>query len=169
MARHFFAAWPDPAAAEALAALARQAVETCGGRPVPVGKLHLTLAFLGEVEPARIPALASCVPVRAAAFRFDLDRLGCFRRAGVAWAGSSAPARELLRMQEKLTGRLAGAGFAVEDREYTPHVTLARRIERALPAAAVPPIAWNVNALTLVRSEPGTGRYTIVERWPLGA
>jgi 2'-5' RNA ligase len=48
-------------------------------------------------------------------------------------------------------------------------VTLARRIERPIPPAAIAPVAWNADELTLVRSESGTGRYTVLERWPLGA
>ena len=169
MARLFFAVWPDAAAAESLAALARDVVTACGGRPMPVEKLHLTLAFLGEVEAGRMAALADCARLRARPFRLVFDRVGSFRRARVAWAGTAAAARELLEMQRQLADRLAATGFALEEREYTPHVTLARRIDRPLPPAAIPAIAWSVRELTLVHSESGTGRYTIVERWPLGA
>jgi RNA 2',3'-cyclic 3'-phosphodiesterase len=169
MARLFFAVWPDAAAAAALSALAGQLVEACGGRPVPAAKLHLTLAFLGEVDAERTADLLRCVRFRGRRFRLELDRVGGFRRARVAWAGPSTPPPELGALQEKLAARLAAGGFALEEREFNPHLTLARRIERALPGASVAPIAWEADEFTLVRSEIGTGRYHVVERWPLGA
>jgi len=168
MARLFFAVWPDASAAASLATLSGEVVQVCGGRPVPSGKMHLTLAFLGEVEAGRMAAAADCARLPARRFRLDFDRIGSFRRARVAWAGSSSPARELLELQKQLAERLSACGFELEDREYTPHVTLARRIQKALPAAAIAAIAWRADALTLVRSEAGTGRYTVVERWELG-
>ena len=167
MARLFFAVWPDASAAAALARLAREVADAAGGRAVPAEKLHLTLAFLGEVEESRRHSLSDCARPLAGRFRLDLNRVGSFRRARVGWAGASAPPRELIQAQEMLAGRLAAAGFALEERQYTPHVTLARRIERPIPPAGMAPIAWNASELTLVRSESGTGRYTVLERWPL--
>ena len=169
MARLFFAVWPDASAAAALARLAKEVAQVAGGRAVPAEKLHLTLAFLGEVDESRRDALSRCARPQAGRLHLDLDRVGSFRRAQVAWAGASAPPRELIQAQEMLAGRLAAAGFAVEERQYTPHVTLARRIERPVPPEAIAPVAWNADELTLVRSETGTGRYTVLERWPLGA
>jgi len=168
MARLFFAVWPDAAAAAALSALGRQLVDACGGRPVAAAKLHLTLAFLGEVEAERTADLAGCAGFRARRFRLELDRVGGFRRARVAWAGPSIPPPELVALQEKLAARLGASGFALEEREFNPHLTLVRRIERSLAGASIAPIAWDADALTLVRSETGTGRYVVVERWPLG-
>ena len=169
MARLFFAVWPDAAAAQALAALSRQVAELSGGRPPPPEKLHLTLAFVGQVEAGRLDALAGCARLRAGRLRLDFDRVGSFRRARVAWAGCSLPAPELLDLQQQLAGRLLAGGFPLEEREFTPHVTLARRIERPVPPARIEPVTWNADAFTLVRSETGTGRYTVLERWPLGA
>jgi 2'-5' RNA ligase len=169
MARLFFAVWPDAAAAAALAVLARQLAGVCGGRPVPAEKLHITLAFLGEVDADRTADLLGCAAARARPFRVELDRVGAFRRAGVAWAGPSMPAPELVALQEALAACLGAKGFALEEREFNPHLTLVRRIERKTPVASISPIAWNADAFTLVRSETGIGRYTVVERWPLGA
>ena len=169
MGRLFFAVWPDAEAAAALVAHARELAEACGGRPVTAAMLHLTLAFLGEVDADRMTDLVGCAGFRARQFRLELDRVGAFRRARVAWAGPSTPPPGLFALQEKLAARLGAGGFALEEREFNPHLTLVRRIERNLPVASIAPVAWNADALTLVRSETGTGRYTIVERWPLGA
>jgi 2'-5' RNA ligase len=47
-------------------------------------------------------------------------------------------------------------------------VTLSRRALRAVPRARIDPIAWTVDAFTLVRSETGSGRYEVVERFAPG-
>lgn len=169
MARLFFALWPGAETGAALAELAQRLARDCGGRPVPVGKIHLTLAFLGEVDSERMPAALEAASVRARGFEGAFDQIGSFRRAGVAWAGMADPPRELLALERKLASRLREAGFALEEREFTPHVTLARRTGRAIRRAAIAPIPWTADAFTFVRAETGTGRYSIVESWPLRA
>ena len=169
MARLFFALWPGAETAAALAELSLSLAQAAGGRPVPAGKIHLTLAFLGEVAPERMPAALEAATIRARGFQGVLDQVGSFRRAGVAWAGMAKPPPELLGFERKLAARLHELGFALEEREFTPHVTLARRTRRAIPRAAITPISWSAEAFTLVRAEHGTGRYSIVESWPLRA
>jgi RNA 2',3'-cyclic 3'-phosphodiesterase len=166
--RLFFALWPDEAAARALAALAASLAGQAGGKPVPLEKIHMTLAFLGPVaEDRRAHALEAAARLRPRAFELILDRVGAFRRAGVAWAGTSSPPERLLGLQSKLEARLRERGFGLEDRPYTPHVTLARRIERAVPRAATARIVWTAREFTLVRSETASGRYVVERRWDL--
>ena len=168
MARLFFALWPDEAAARALAALASSLAGEARGKPVPVEKIHATLVFLGEVrDERRAEALEAASRIRPRAFELVLDRVGAFRRAGVAWAGTSAPPERLLELQSKLEARLRDRGFGLEERAYTPHITLARRIERAVRQAPIAPIAWAAREFTLVRSETGSGRYVVERRWDL--
>jgi len=167
--RLFFAVWPDEAAARALEALALALANMTGGKPVPREKIHLTLAFLGEVAGDRVEdASAAGAQVRGAPFRLRLDQVGSFRRAGVAWAGCrNAPAR-LASLQSDLAASLGAHGFTLEERAFAPHITLARRIRKSVPNALTEAIAWRVRDVTLVRSETGTGRYAVMQRWPLG-
>jgi 2'-5' RNA ligase len=168
MSRLFFALWPDEAARQALGALSRDVALAAGGKPVPEEKIHLTLAFLGEVAAGREPeAKRAAQDMRCEAFTLGLDRVGSFRRARVAWAGTSMAPRPLLDLQAALAARLAEQGFELEEREFAPHLTLARKIARPVPAASIPAIAMQARALALVRSEAGTGRYTTLESWPL--
>ena len=164
--RLFFALWPDEDARDALAALARDVALVADGKPTPPGKIHLTLAFLGEVAHRRSEAVAAAREVRGAPFALKLDRVGSFRRAKVAWAGASAAPRALIDLQEALAERLAARGFVLEERDFAPHLTLARRIAKALPFASIPAIAMRASALALVASETRTGRYTTLETWP---
>jgi len=168
--RLFFALWPDDEAARALEVLALALADVAGGKAVPREKIHMTLAFLGEVGEERLAdALSAGAHAHAARFQLSLDEVGSFRRAGVGWAGCSRPPPELGALQGRLADRLAARGFMLEERAFAPHVTLARRIAKAVPPARTDPIAWRADAMTLVRSETGTGRYVVMESWPLAA
>jgi len=169
MARLFFAVWPDAGSAARLAALALDVALVSGGKPLPAAKIHLTLAFLGEIGPEEAAAaVAAARAVRFAPFGLSLDCVGSFRAARVAWAGSLAPQPALEALQADLAGRLRSAAFALEDRPFAAHATLARRAMRAVPRARIEPVAWTVDAFTLVRSETGTGRYEVVEAFAPG-
>ena len=166
MARLFFALRPAQDAAATLAALGQATCATVGGRGVPRDNIHLTLAFLGELD-AAAEALACAVAdrVHGSPFPLALDELGGFRRARVAWAGSSSPDPALVALQGELESGLRAAGFALEERPFTPHVTLARKVERMPARMALPVIAWRVTEFVLMRSS--AGRYETVATWAL--
>ena len=50
--RVFFALWPDDATRAAISRATREAVRTSGGRPIAKERLHVTIAFLGELTAA---------------------------------------------------------------------------------------------------------------------
>jgi len=92
--------------------------------------LHVTLKFLGEVAPDRLPriveALRTAPTSGSVALKFH--GLGFFpneRRPRVLWAGMEGP-QNLIGLAVAVEGALASAGFAREEREFTPHLTLAR-------------------------------------------
>lgn len=167
MARLFFAVWPDAAAAAALARLARDVARLAEGRATAGEKIHLTLAFLGEVPAERSQAAVQAARgVAFAPFSMAFDRVGSFRVAQVAWAGSREVPEALAALQSALAARLSAAGFALEARPFAPHATLARCTRVPLPPASIEAIAWRVDAFTLVRSESGSGRYSVMEEFP---
>ena len=164
--RLFLAIWPDGAAAAALAGLAQGLAEQAGGRAVPAHKIHLTLAFLGELADGRLAEVATAAAgMRWRPFDLMFDTLGWFRGARVGWIGCSEVAPELARLQSALAESLRDRGFALDERPYTPHITLVRKIGRPVPRAGTAPIRWRAGELALVRSESGTGRYTTIEAW----
>ncbi len=169
MARLFFALWPDEDAAQSLAALSQSLATQLEGRPVPRERIHLTLAFLGELAAARVEqAMRAAESTRPRAFEVVLDQVGSFRAAGVAWAGCKHVPPGLKALETRLAKALRSRDFALEERPFAAHVTVARKISRALERASMPPVVWHARQYTLVRSEPGTGRYTVLETWPLG-
>jgi 2'-5' RNA ligase len=170
MARLFFALWPQSAARDALARLAVDVAEHCGGRAVPAAKIHLTLAFLGEVAPGREAAAARAgAGLDADAIHATFDRLGAFPRAGVAWAGCSRVPPELGTLAAGLASGLRAEGFELEDRAFAAHVTLARRIRRKPGGEPIAPIEWRSHEVALVESDRRTGRYVTRGCWALRA
>jgi 2'-5' RNA ligase len=169
MARLFLAIWPDAQAHAALARLAQDVALVAEGRPMTRDKIHLTLAFLGEVGDERRGAVEAVAgAVRAPRFTLVLDRVGSFRRSKVAWAGSSRDPAPLVELQRSLEQGLRDVGFALETRPFQAHVTLARKTAKPLPAAAIEPIPWQCEAVALVVSNLGSGTYSTLESWPLG-
>jgi RNA 2',3'-cyclic 3'-phosphodiesterase len=171
--RVFFALWPDMASRERIAAVARDVVQRAGGRAPRAENHHLTLAFVGEVEVVRIPALKSIgeLAVRSVQpFALSLDCIGEFHHTGIAWLGCAAVPVELQRLVRALREALAAEGFLVEQRHFRPHLTLARRCG-TLADAAIAPIAWQVERITLTASSlrPAGPRYRELAAWPLFA
>ena len=170
--RVFFALWPDPAAREAIAALARDVARAAGGRPPRPENHHLTLAFVGAVAPARIAALEQAgakAALAAAPFELALDSLGAFHHAGIAWLGTRVVPDALQCLSDALRDGLADEGFRIERRPFRAHVTLARRCV-AVKAATISPITFRVERMSLNSSQPQRegSLYRELAAWPLG-
>jgi len=170
--RLFFALWPDAAARAAIAAFAHEVAQRAGGRDPREENLHVTLAFVGDVSPDRIAALAAIGTDGALAappFMLSLDVLGGFRDARIAWLGAEPVPTPLVALVTRLGTGLAAEGFRVDRRPFAAHVTLARSCRSVPRRASVAPITWHVDRLTLVASELGSGgaRYRVQAEWPL--
>jgi 2'-5' RNA ligase len=94
--------------------------------------IHLTLAFLGDVGADRIASLAAAldgVGREFAPFGYTVAGLGCFgsRRAPrVLWAGVSHGAEDLVRLQAQTAVALRALDVRLEDRPFSPHLTIGR-------------------------------------------
>jgi RNA 2',3'-cyclic 3'-phosphodiesterase len=166
--RLFFALWPGERVRASLAHVAGALASLADGKPVSGAKIHLTLAFLGEIESERLVAVRDAArQARASRFELVLDEAGSFRKAGVAWAGPSHVPAALADLQSSLDLALRARGFALEDRPFAAHVTLTRKISTVVPRAPMPAIRWRPRDFALVRSQTGTGRYAVMETWPL--
>jgi len=165
--RVFFALWPDAATRSAISRATRDAVQASGGRPIAKDRLHLTVAFLGELTAAGLDLARQVPPIAVGGFELVLDALGIWPESKILWLAPQAPPDALGELEANLWDALAERGFRSEERTYRPHVTLARR---ARPVdAGVAPVRWVVQDLALVESFPD-GRnvhYEVLERWPL--
>lgn len=94
-------------------------------------QLHLTLAFVGEVDDAVGATVAAAMtpPIDMPAYPLALGGLGVFPPHGaprVLWIGSSRGARETIDLQRLVAERLATAGVELERRPFHAHLTLGR-------------------------------------------
>ena len=158
--RLFFALWPSPDTAEALARWA----EAFEGRAIPAEKIHLTLAFLGGVEAGK--AIAAARRVRAASFELPIDGAKYVRGNEMVWVGPKEMPEGLRALVERLHFVLYKAEFILERRPFAAHVTLLRKAPRPKVMAPLPRLEWPVREFALVNSVGGA--YRDVERFPLG-
>ncbi|HAA24535.1 MAG TPA: RNA 2',3'-cyclic phosphodiesterase [Ruminiclostridium sp.] len=92
--------------------------------------LHLTLRFIGEVNPSYIPVFTNILNVAASncsPFQLTLTGPGAFARGNksIIWWGVEHSAA-LHQLYEKIEEQIRRNGFPAENRPYTPHITLAR-------------------------------------------
>ncbi|MCE8029836.1 RNA 2',3'-cyclic phosphodiesterase [Halomonas daqingensis] len=152
--RLFLALNPPPELRERLGALADIAHARCGGRRMPDPSLHLTLAFLGEVQEAKAAELVEWVQGLAIEpGEWRLDGWGCFRRPGIVWVGGRQTDHGLARLQGRLWDALEARGFGISPGGFTPHVTLLRRAAsldlNGLPAVD---LTWSYERVELLHS-----------------
>ncbi len=179
------AVWPDEATLDAIAPAARWVGEQSGYRAVRREHLHVTVAFIGEVEPARVDAISEALGRLSemwAAFRAppgSLTALPNARRPRILAVGFDETG-DLARLSDKVVKSLAqvvetvGLRKALE-RSARPHLTLARWKGRWTPGrldlSGAPGVrgALPVRRLSLVQSilEGGGPVYRAVEAFPL--
>jgi 2'-5' RNA ligase len=114
--RIFFALWPPAETAAALARWAREAQRATGGKTIDAAKIHLTLAFLGEADPAR--ATQAARRVRARAHSLPLEEARYWRESHIVWAGPRETPAALTALVESLGLQLYREEFILERRPF---------------------------------------------------
>ncbi len=107
--------------------------ERIGGvRWVRPASIHLTLKFLGEVDPDRIGGIVSKVEESTrdiAPFTIGIRGCGGFpntKNPRIIWIGVDDPSGLLKKVQARVEEGMEGLGFMKEGRDYAPHLTLGR-------------------------------------------
>lgn len=135
----------------------------------PLDNLHITTQFIGEWPESRIDEVHAALRqiTRRKPFDIELHRLGWFpneRSPRVLWVGVEGGA-ELAALAKDTENALSGVGILREDRDFSPHLTLARikhpvplshlrtRVNDMQPAEIG---KFPVGHFTLFRSRPGT-------------
>ncbi|MGC2520161.1 MAG: RNA 2',3'-cyclic phosphodiesterase [Burkholderiales bacterium] len=166
--RLFFALWPEERVRAQLARWARELHAACGGRQGRPENVHITLAFLGNVDDARVAEVERAADaVAPRAFSLILDQPGYWKRNRIAWAGASVVPPELEALVADLRAALANARVAFDPKAFVSHVTLLRDASEPRAMPALPPIEWKPDSFALVRSEalPRGSRYEVLKSW----
>lgn|SRR5690242_7717891 len=144
----------------------------------PVDNLHVTTKFIGEWPEQRLPELKRALAevARPGLIQIAVRGLGFFpnpKNPRVFWAGieSGAGLAQLARDTEQ---RLEPMGVKVEDREFHPHLTLARRrtpvpldaLRKALEAVTSTDFG-SFTAASFFLYLSASGRYTKLQEFPL--
>jgi 2'-5' RNA ligase len=170
--RLFFALWPDDATRDALSQATRRLARHCGGKPVPAGNLHITLAFLGHLPEERFEDVRRAgVGLVAERLTLRLDRFGYFAAPQVLWFGAAEVPVGLTALADALRRRLAAGELPSDPRPFHAHLTIARKV-RAPPELPRPrPVEWLLTGFALVESQtlPEGARYRVVAEYPGGA
>jgi 2'-5' RNA ligase len=104
---------------------------------VRTDSIHLTLKFLGDIEESQVGDILQALEHAGgdhAPFSVDVKGFGVFpdlRGPRVLWMGFSGDTDRLIRLAGSIDAALTPLGFPVEQKPYTPHLTLARVKEQS--------------------------------------
>ncbi len=153
------------------------------------GGIHLTLAFLGELDDEQLAQAITATEVAASQaqpFSYRLTRPGFFgslRSPRVIWMGIEEPTGKLNQLHRALNSNLEQRGFEIDKRPFSPHLTLARvktplvptgqqTLQRLLadPHLSKPSPPYTVSALAVMKSELSRSgaQYSALKEVPFG-
>lgn len=105
--------------------------------------IHLTLKFLGEADEARLDEFYQAIEMVCQGrknIELEFNKVGCFGRPPkVLWLGLEKPLPELENIAKDLEDAFEVLGFEKEQRDFSPHLTLAR-IKEGKPDRELPKI-----------------------------
>lgn len=142
-------------------------------------KLHVTLAFLGNIQPEGFDGVAAALEgssAQSAPFTLILDRLGGFpheRKPRVVYVGARDQGGAFRSLSAAVRAAFSALGFTFDD-DAVAHVTIARVKDshRPLPLVEFAPIELAVEQVSLFESifdrTRNTSRYEIAATADLG-
>jgi 2'-5' RNA ligase len=187
--RLFVAVFPPAQVQRRVHETARPLAESLSPKAVAwtrLEQIHLTLNFLGNVERAKVEALAPALDSacqRSGSHILQARELGCFpnaKRPQVLWAGLTGAIPALADLKRALDGDLNKIGFAPETRPFHPHLTIGRvkwlkpndrqHIAEFLEERREKEFgSWTVTRVDLMRSilSSAGAEYTTLQSFPL--
>lgn len=96
------------------------------------GSIHLTLKFLGHTPPDvtdKINTILEKVVSNHSNIKLQISSTGCFpqvERPRVLWLGVDGELDPLKKLVSNIDNELEKLGFPIEEKDFTPHITLAR-------------------------------------------
>ncbi len=129
--RVFLALLPDDKSKAKLHALARKMKShSTGGNFTTADNFHVTLVFIGDVSEATVEKIKTIVnETRFTPFVIKTRHMGFFSNKGnkdiLVWHVDKS--HEINQLYETMFAKLIKIGFELDDREFRPHFTLARK------------------------------------------
>ncbi|KUO48732.1 MAG: hypothetical protein APF76_01970 [Desulfitibacter sp. BRH_c19] len=93
---------------------------------------HLTLRFIGEIKDHELDKLKEVIDeiaLKHNCFQLTMNKVGCFARGSkmIIWVGINQN-ETLGRLYSQLEQSLERKGYTKEERNFVPHVTIARQV-----------------------------------------
>lgn len=141
--------------------------------------MHMTLQFLGNANRkdfnSILLAVKNAVP-NITPFHICIDRivLGPDSNEPTMFWATTAIDINLLKLKKSLDESLKSCGYFLEDREFRPHITLARARGKQLKGkktnVQLKGVGFKVESIEVMQSQlhPGGSKYKIVESFKLG-
>lgn len=149
-------------------------------RWIKPGELHLTLHFFGSIPTSDVKRISGAVRPRCEqtpSFGMTLENIGAFpglQRPRVIWLGMGGDTDRLRALNKEIEANLRREGFAVEERAFSPHVTIGRvkkgsKIFGLEKIRFAPVPSKRVNEAVLFRSHltPQGATYERIATYPL--
>lgn len=132
------------------------------GRFTDKDNFHLTLEFIGDVDSEKIKVLTDILHKLSINIKKIVTAdIGSFERKNkeIVWIGIKKD-EELMNLQRELRRLLIETGFDVEDRKYTPHITVGRQIIRKnlIDSNIFKPIQIEIKSIALMESKRVDGK-----------
>ena len=146
--------------------------------------IHLTLRFLGNIQPDLIPQIGRAIDQEVAhlpVFDLELDELGSFPNPGnpkIIWVGIGGDTGPLNQLHASIEKELTRFGWEPDGRRFHPHLTIGRvKDRRPVTDANLPykrkieSFPFSVKAVSLIESvlKPEGASYTNRFSCPLKA
>ena len=153
---------------------------------VKPGNIHLTLKFLGDVNPNDIKSVGQAIAQVASyhsPFSLQFGDVGAFpnpARPRVIWVGVKVGGEKVSAFAQDINGVLSPCGFPPDNKKFNSHLTIARLKEQVnlRPFASlhcqydeIDSAAMTVHEVSLIRSQlhPKGAIYTTLQSCELNA
>ena len=124
------------------------------GSYVGSNNLHLTLAFIGEVE--NVPEIKTALQtISYKPFKLSLSDLGNF--GDILWVGVKGN-QGLSQAAKSVREALDQAGISYDRKKFTPHITLVRKAAGSWKSVKAPKGEMMVKKISLMKSSMKDGK-----------
>lgn len=168
--RLFLALWPTDEFRAQIEASTLAIRRASGGRLIPPRNYHVTLLFLGDVAADSVAAVQEASARLAGSPSFEL-RFDCVEAWGrkLLCLTSSPPSPGAIDLATRLRSSLSSYIERPEEREFRPHITLARDLPRGRRPEKIEVLCQKPSEFALVDSTRDAvgSQYSLLARWPL--
>ena len=137
-------------------------------RLVKPGNYHVTLEFIGNVSTSIQQQLISNAEyLQAKPFSIRFTQSSYWKKPSIICLRTDSIPKQLLKLAAEIKTVSRKLGLKTEERSYTPHITIARKVKQDITLSDPFCINWHANSFVLVESvstEDGV-EYRVLKEW----